>query len=426
MIAELFDQPAPLENTPSGDSLKAETSNFGQTLLVERGHEHYLPASKADAAKSIPEQFGRYRIERELGRGGMAAVYLAHDGQLDRKVALKIPFFREDDDAEIVERFYREARAMATLQHANLCPVFDVGQFERWHFLTMAYIDGQPLSKKLQGSESLPLAQAVAMMKTIATAVQKAHDAGIVHRDLKPANIMLTKDLEPIIMDFGLARRRKEGEAELTQKGAILGSPAYMAPEQIQARHEDIGPATDVYALGVILYKMVTGKRPFEGPITSLYGQIVSREPDPPSKLRPELPPEFDALCLKALAKSTSQRHASAREFAEALSPARQNRRSVADDSISSWPGLRFLTRLRVGLPVAPRCRVATGHRGHLRLRRRGQRQLPQYGIAIGVVARSVFFVRAVRQRTSRATRWRDSGQFGTRGDCVLWFSTSV
>ena len=322
LIAELFDQPAPPEKTPSGSSPKVETSNIGQTLLVEREPERPKPApgTKGGHAKSVPEQLGRYRIERELGRGGMGAVYLAHDGQLDRKVALKIPFFREDDDAEAIERFYREARAMATLQHANLCPVFDVGQFQQWHFLTMAYIDGQPLSKKLKASGTLPLLHAVSLLRTVATAVQKAHEAGIVHRDLKPANIMLNSDLEPIIMDFGLARRRKEGEAELTQKGAILGSPAYMAPEQIQARHDEIGPATDVYALGVILYQMVTGHRPFEGTIASMFGQIVSRQPDPPSRLRPELPPEIDAICLKAIAKSPSQRHASATEFAEDLS----------------------------------------------------------------------------------------------------------
>ena len=322
LIAELFDQPAACDKTPPGGSQKVETSNIGQTLLVGREQDRpkSLPAMKGGNSKSVPEQMGRYRIERELGRGGMGAVYLAHDGQLDRKVALKIPFFREDDDAEAIERFYREARAMATLQHANLCPVFDVGQFEQWHFLTMAYIDGQPLSKKLKEPGAIPLLQAVALLRTVATAVQKAHDAGIVHRDLKPANIMLTSDLEPIIMDFGLVRRRKEGEAELTQKGAILGSPAYMAPEQIQARHDEIGPATDVYALGVILYQMVTGRKPFEGTITSLYGQIVSNEPDPPSKLCREVPPEIDAICLKALAKSTSQRHASATEFSEDLS----------------------------------------------------------------------------------------------------------
>ena len=321
----------------------AEMPASGPTRLVGRMHSHTKGEVGAtdDDSKSVPEQFGRYRIERELGRGGMGAVYLAHDGQLDRKVALKIPFFQGDDGVEAVERFYREARAMATVQHANLCPVFDVGQFEQWHFLTMAYIDGQPLSQKLKEMGALPMTQAVALLKTVALAVQKAHEAGIVHRDLKPSNIMLTEDLVPIIMDFGLARRQKAGEAELTHHGAVMGSPAYMAPEQVEARHQEVGPATDVYALGVILYQLVTGQRPFEGSVASIFGQIVSREPDPPSLLRRELPPEFDAVCLKALSKSPSNRHASAGALSDDLSRLLANSGELSL-TVNFLPDLKF------------------------------------------------------------------------------------
>ncbi len=311
------------ESLPSGSGPKVETSGYGPTVLEGRGQERFDAAAKSTShdAKSVPEKIGRYRIERELGRGGMGAVYLAHDGQLDRKVALKIPFFQDDGDrAEAIERFYREARAMATMQHANLCPVFDVGQFEQWHFLTMAFIDGQSLSQKLKDSGAMPAAQAVTLLKKVALAVQTAHEAGIVHRDLKPANIMLTKSHEPIIMDFGLARRQRTGEAELTHSGAVFGSPAYMAPEQVEARHHEIGPATDVYALGIILYQMVTGIRPFDGSAASIFGQIVSQRPEPPSKLRRELPLEIDAICLKAIEKSPAKRHDSAAEFAADLS----------------------------------------------------------------------------------------------------------
>ncbi|MBC7816240.1 MAG: protein kinase [Planctomycetaceae bacterium] len=326
MISKLFDQSASSRNAPSigapSSRPKVETGRVGQTQLGGRGPDRPQSAAETTGgdSKTVPEQFGRYRIERELGRGGMGVVYLAHDGQLDRRVALKIPFFRDDDDdAGAVERFYREARAMATVQHANLCPVFDVGQFERWHFLTMAFIDGQPLSKRLKEAGTLAAIQAVTLLRKVAMAVQKAHEAGIVHRDLKPSNIMLTSDHEPIIMDFGLARRRKAGEAELTQSGAVFGSPAYMAPEQVEARHHEIGPATDVYALGIILYQLVTGHRPFEGSAASIFGQIVSRPPAPPSSLRPDLPPDMDFICLKAIAKSPSQRHASAEAFADDL-----------------------------------------------------------------------------------------------------------
>ena len=184
----------------------------------------------------------------------------------------------------------------------------------------MAFIDGQPLSNLLYDSNFLSVPHAAILMKTIAMAVQKAHEEGIVHRDLKPANIMLKKDGEPIIMDFGLARRKRAGEVNLTQAGTVFGSPAYMAPEQVEARHDEIGPATDVYAMGVILYQMVTGQQPFQGSVASIFGQIVSNVPEPPSKLRQGLPPELDSICLKALAKFPSQRHASAAKFAEELS----------------------------------------------------------------------------------------------------------
>ena len=321
-VSKLFDQLQAADTQPTCEVTVIDASSEMEEHdpLNKRPEGHKRKSNGSDDLKDVPEQFGRYRILRELGRGGMGAVFLALDGELDRKVALKIPFFREDDEKEAVQRFYREAKAMAVVQHANLCPVFDVGRFGEWHFLTMAFIDGQPLSNMLKDSNFLSVTQAATLMKTVAVAVQKAHEAGIVHRDLKPANIMLNKDGDPIIMDFGLARRKSSGEADLTQAGAVFGSPAYMAPEQVEARHDEIGPATDVYALGVILYQIVTGHRPFQGSVASIFGQIVSNVPEPPSKLRQGLPPELDSICLKALAKFPSQRHASAAKFAEELS----------------------------------------------------------------------------------------------------------
>ena len=303
--AKTQDDVAPQTGMSSSDDVKSPTpslSDVAQTRLN---------------IQDIPREFGRYRIERELGRGGMGTVYLAHDEQLDRKVALKIPSFLSNDVGAI-ERFRREARAMATVQHANLCPVYDVGQFQQWHFLTMAFIDGQPLAAKLKAG-SLSLFQCVSMLRTIALALEKAHQAGIVHRDLKPSNIMLTSQLDPIVMDFGLARKQSSGEAELTHANSVLGSPAYMAPEQVEARHDEVGPATDIYAMGIILYQMATGRRPYRGSAASIFGQVVSREPDPPSSLRAGVPPAIDAICLKAIAKPPSDRHVSAAEFAEEL-----------------------------------------------------------------------------------------------------------
>ncbi|MFM8220866.1 MAG: protein kinase domain-containing protein, partial [Planctomycetaceae bacterium] len=263
--------------------------------------------------------FGRYWIEQELGRGGMGRVYLAHDQQLDRRVALKVPRFAGDEDAELVERFYREARAMATVHHPNLCPVFDVGQMDGRHFLTMAYIEGESLAQFLRRAGKIAPAQAAELLRKVAAALDKAHHAGIVHRDLKPANIMLTPEGEPIIMDFGLARRNVAGEAELTQSGIVVGSPSYMAPEQVELRNPEIGPATDIWALGVVLYQLVTGRPPFTGSVASIMGQIVTQQPALPSTLDPSLPPGVDAVVSKALAKDPARRHASAREFATAL-----------------------------------------------------------------------------------------------------------
>ncbi len=309
-----------LQNDAASAQSAGLTAPFSETVIRDtvQNSEGCPLFSHPDAP---PEQFGRYVIERELGRGGMGAVYLAHDSQLDRKVALKIPFFKDDADrAEAIERFSREARTMATVQHANLCPVFDVGQFQQWHYLTMAYIDGQTLAEKLDDSGAMATDVAVALLQKVALALHQAHEAGIVHRDLKPANIMLTKNGEPIIMDFGLARRQVAGEAELTHSRAVMGSPSYMAPEQVEARQAEIGPATDIYALGVMLYLLVTGKRPFVGSAASIFGQIVSQTPEAPSKLRYELPTAIDAICMKAMEKAPKKRQATATEFAAELS----------------------------------------------------------------------------------------------------------
>ena len=232
--SELADSERESSDSPS----KNETSIEDEMVIQTDGMSD--SQKTASDPQDVPAEFGRYRIEKELGRGGMGAVYLAHDSQLDRKVAIKIPFFTSDDEGG-VERFRREARAMATLQHANLCPVFDVGQFQQWHFLTMAFIDGQSLSAKLKTS-GLQVSQSVQLLKKVALALQVAHDSGIVHRDLKPANIMLNQQMEPIIMDFGLARRQSAVEIELTKPRTVLGSPSYMAPEQIEARHDEVGP----------------------------------------------------------------------------------------------------------------------------------------------------------------------------------------
>src|SRR5262245_24792345 len=175
----------------------------------------------------------------------MGSVYLVHDSQLDRQVALKVPSFTPDDP-EILQRFYREARAAAALHHPNLCPVHDVGEIGGIHFLTMAYIRGSSLAEHARAHQPMPQEQAATLVRKVALALAQAHRHGIIHRDLKPSNIMLDPNGEPVIMDFGLARRIDAEDARLTKTGTLLGTPAYMSPEQVAGDVANVGAASDV------------------------------------------------------------------------------------------------------------------------------------------------------------------------------------
>lgn len=267
---------------------------------------------------ALPRPFGRYTLELQLGQGAMGTVYLASDRLLNRRVALKLLRVKAQESSDVVERFYREARSMASLQHANLCPIYDFGEVDGQPYLTMAYIQGRPLSEYLVGGRPLVTRYAVKLARTLAIALHQAHQNGIVHRDLKPANVMINKDGEPIVMDFGLARRQQSGEVEITQQGMILGSPAYMAPEQVEGNIDQIGPATDVHALGVILYEMLSGRKPFDGTVASVLAQIHSKQPDP-LDIPGDSVGRLNAICQRAMAKAISDRYASTLEFADNL-----------------------------------------------------------------------------------------------------------
>ncbi len=251
------------------------------------------------------EAFGRYQIVNMLGEGAMGSVYLAYDPPLERHVALKIPIVQS---SLALERFYIEAKATATLSSPNICPVYDVGQISGVHYISMAFIDGRPLSKVIKESP-LSLQQSMAILSKTARGIQKAHERGVIHRDLKPDNIMIDADGEPVVMDFGLAVRQDEGEERITKDGALVGSPAYMSPEQAEGKKSLIGPSTDVYSLGVVLYEMLTQKLPFEGSIMSVLRKIASEPPTPPSKYNEALiGSPIERVCLKMLEKSPSDR----------------------------------------------------------------------------------------------------------------------
>ena len=269
----------------------------------------------------LAEQFGRYRISKRLGQGGMGSVYLAQDTHLERPVALKLPDFGKHEGPEARRRFLEEARTAATLDHPYLCRVYDTGEIEGQLYLTMAYIEGQSLAA-LIGDEGWPQRQVAALVGKLALALQEAHTRKVIHRDLKPANIMIKTTggrREPVIVDFGLARRDNPQEQRLTRSGQIMGTLGYMAPEQIRGDLNEIGPACDIYALGVILYELLTGRLPFNGSGLAVAGQILTQAPLHPSTHRSDLDPGLEAICLKAMAKSVGDRYASMAELAAAL-----------------------------------------------------------------------------------------------------------
>jgi serine/threonine protein kinase len=265
----------------------------------------------------LPDQFGPYRIVRPLGKGGMGAVYLAHDTRLDRDVALKVCTLA--DNATALERFRREAKAAAALSHQHLCPVYEFDVRDGIAYLTMAYVEGPTLSAWAAKRGGLSQRDAARLVAKLALAMQVAHDAGVVHRDLKPSNVVINQKGEPVILDFGLARQMDDTGTRLTQVGAIYGTPAYMAPEQAGGDPELVGPSSDIYSLGVILYELLTGRVPFEGPLTAVLGQLLSVPPIPPRKYNPLVDATLEAICQKALAKQAADRPRSMREFARAL-----------------------------------------------------------------------------------------------------------
>jgi serine/threonine protein kinase len=258
----------------------------------------------------------------------MGAVYLAHDQKLNRRLALKVPRFRHDESPDLVKRFVREARVAAGFNHPNLCPVFDVGEVDGVHYLTMPFVEGKPLTSLLAAGPLEPR-KAAKVVRTLALAVAEAHRRGVIHRDLKPSNVMVSRRGELIVMDFGLARLTDRSDSLQTGAGEVLGTPAYMAPEQVDGTVEAIGPATDVYSLGVIAFQLLTGKLPFEGSIHWVFSQIVHEPPPAPSSRRPGLDPDLDAICLKALAKQPGERYASAAAMASALEAYLKRTRSV-------------------------------------------------------------------------------------------------
>lgn len=270
---------------------------------------------------------GRYRIVRKLGAGGMADVYLAHDEVLGRRVAVKVLLSRFADDEQFVERFRREARAAAALNHPNIVSVYDRGTVDHTYYIVMEYLQGETLKDMIRRRGRLAPEEAIAFALQLLSAVQYAHEHGVIHRDIKSQNIMVDQDGRVRVTDFGIARA---GDPSMTEVGSVLGTAQYLAPEQAKGQPAD--ERSDIYAVGIVLYEMLTGGVPFRGDsAVSVALKHVNELPAEPRALVPDLPPALNQVVLKALAKNPERRYASAQQFARDLRALRSGAPLIAD-----------------------------------------------------------------------------------------------
>ena len=254
---------------------------------------------------------GRYRIIRRIGSGGMARVFLAEDMDLHREVAIKVLQDRYNEDAQFVERFAREARAAAGLNHPNIVAVYDRGQADGSYYIAMEYLDGETLKDVIIREGRLPERRAIDITLQLLAALRFAHRREVIHRDVKPHNVMVLRDGRVKVADFGIARA---GDSEMTEAGSIVGTAQYLSPEQARGQH--VGPESDLYSVGVVLYEMLTGKVPFTGDSAVAIAMTHVQEPPvPPRQLNPSIPPELEQVVLRAMAKDPSRRYHSADEM---------------------------------------------------------------------------------------------------------------
>lgn len=280
---------------------------------------------------AAPKNIGRFEIRGQLGAGAFGTVYRTWDPKLEREVALKVARPDIVNTPQRIERFQREAKAAGRLQHPNIVPVFEVGSEGAYHFIVSPLVAGQTLNEAIEAG-AISFRRAAEIVRDLAHALAYAHAQGIVHRDVKPHNILLDEQSKPFLTDFGMAHRQ-DADQRLTRMGAILGTPAYMAPEQAAAGGA-VQPAWDQYALGAVLYHALTGRPPFSGPPAVVLAQVKTQDPPRLAQIKPSVPPELEAICLKAMRRRPEQRFADCRQLADNLTSWLQKARSRAKQKI--------------------------------------------------------------------------------------------
>jgi eukaryotic-like serine/threonine-protein kinase len=289
-----------------------------QLLARVKSHRSLTGSASWLANGGAPGSLGRFELLEQVGVGSFGYVFRARDTELGRLVAIKIPRAGHLASQEDAARFLREARSAAQLKHPGIVTIHETGQAEDGTFyLVEEFVQGTTLSVRL-ASGPVPFRQTAELIAAVCDALDCAHSHGVIHRDIKPANILLDAENHPHLMDFGLAKREAE-ETVMTQDGQVLGTPAYMSPEQARGESHRVDVRTDIYSTGVVLYELLTGERPFRGNRRMLIMQVLDDEPRPPRQLNDKIPRDLETICLKAMAKSPARRYSSAMELAEDL-----------------------------------------------------------------------------------------------------------